>query len=294
MPRNPDAPLAQNRRRALARTATAAVAILIAFAAGPQAIVAQEAEDSSGPVHPTAAGAPFFPSPARTHAVMERADLLVALDQLALAEDALAERRVDGDTARIIASQTAALERDLDALAPTLELLAEETAEFGIAVGAFPLDELRKPFRNDWGEPRSGGRRHQGNDMLAQMGVPLRAIEDGVFERSTNGSLGGLSVYLLGDSGARYYYAHLDTVADLVEGQRVYAGQLIGTNGDSGNATGSPHLHLQIAPDGETGWENPFPLMDVLFGPQPEVSDEPAGPQFGPAPTSYDLLFDRD
>lgn len=273
------ASLASRRRRAFARWILAASAILAAFAVGPQTIVAQDAGDARPlPRHPVAYGAPFVPSGLRTSAVMDRAQLLMALDELDVAEEALASRSGSDETMRILASQRAALERDLDALQPSLDLLAEETAPFGITVGAFPVDELRKPFRNDWGEPRSGGRRHQGNDMLAQMHVPLRAIEDGYYEKTTNGTLGGLSVYLIGDSGARYYYAHLETAADLVEGQRVYAGQFIGTNGDSGNAAGSPHLHLQIAPDGGTGWENPYPLMAALFGPQYTPDADSYGP----------------
>ncbi len=241
--------------------------------------MAQEADEAqAAPQHPAAFGAPFLPSGVRTSAVVERAELLIALDELDVAEQTLATRSGGDETARILASQRAALERDLAALQPTLERLAEETTPFGIDVGAFPVDELRKPFRNDWGEPRSGGRSHRGNDMLAQMHVPLRAIEDGVFERSTNGTLGGLSLYLLGDSGTRYYYAHLETVAEFAEGQRVYAGQFVGTNGDSGNAAGSPHLHLQIAPDGESGWENPYPLMAALFGPQYTPTPDSFGP----------------
>ena len=247
------------------------------FVASPVSISAEESAELVGrPLAPTLAGAPFLPSTERTSSVTERADLLLRRDHLELATRALRFRPHVAETLRIIESQDAAVSRTLATL--QTDDLQSKTAAFGIDVGVFPVDELRKPFHDDWDDPRSGGRRHRGTDLLAQTGVALRAIEDGVFEQTSTGSLGGLSVYLIGDSGARYYYAHMDQIELLIEGQRVYAGQVIGTIGDSGNAKGSPHLHLQWAPDGETGWENPFPLLDVLYG---EGSFTPAN-TFGP------------
>lgn len=218
------------------------------------------------PLHPTEPGAPFRPDPDRTSAVLARADLLASIDQLDIAEMALRERNGVDRTMQILESQRMTYERELAALAPALDELGQLTEPYGIEVGAFPVDELRKMFWDDWHQPRSGGRRHLGTDMLAQIGVPLRAIEDSVFERYSGGGLGGLSIYLVGDSGARYFYTHLDSAEEFVEGERIYAGEIVGINGDDGNARGVPHLHLQIAPDGETGWENPFPLLDTLWG----------------------------
>ncbi len=214
-------------------------------------------------IAPTEWGAPFLPSKNHTSSVVHRAELLTSLDTIAEAHISLRGRGASG-TSRILESQEASLNRELESV--PVVALANSTEEFGIDVGVFPVAELRKPFHNDWDEPRSGGRRHRGTDLLAQMGVPLLAIEDGTFERNTVGSLGGLSVYLIGNSGARYYYAHLDEVEVMQEGQRVYAGQQIGTVGDSGNAKGSPHLHMQWAPNGDSDWANPYPLLDALYG----------------------------
>ena len=231
-------------------------------------------------VAPTLPGAPFLPAADRTDLVLARLHALNELETLQSAESTLRLRRavapseaandagVSGldDTLRILESQTAALERQLAKIEIGLVPFAAETAEFGMDVAIFPVESLRKPFFNDWAQPRSGGRRHQGTDMLAQIGVPLRAIEDGTVEQISTGSLGGLSIYLLGNSGSRYYYAHLDELGDFEDGQQIYAGEVVGTVGDSGNAKGSPHLHMQWAPDGGSTWENPFPLLDVLFG----------------------------
>lgn len=122
-------------------------------------------------------------------------------------------------------------------------------------------------FSDTWGEPRSGGRVHKGVDMVAVRNAPLVAIESGVITRTSNSSLGGLSIYLAGSSGSRYYYAHLENFADgVVGGLVVSVGDTIGFNGSSGNAPDwLPHLHFQYAPPG-LDWVNPYPLVKALCG----------------------------
>lgn len=113
-------------------------------------------------------------------------------------------------------------------------------------------------FTNDWGAPRSGGRRHKGNDLFAPYGRPVMAVTDGVV-RTKSGGLGGITIWLNGDNGVSYYYAHLSGWADGVRtGARVAAGQVIGYNGNSGNAAATaPHVHFQIHPGGGAP-VNPF------------------------------------
>jgi murein DD-endopeptidase MepM/ murein hydrolase activator NlpD len=122
-------------------------------------------------------------------------------------------------------------------------------------------------FSDTWGAPRSGGRTHMGVDMMAARGAPIVAIESGTITRTSNSSLGGISIYLTGSSGNRYYYAHLDVLADGVRGgMAVSVGDLVGYNGSSGNASYSaPHLHFQYAPPGGD-WVNPYPLVKALCG----------------------------
>jgi peptidoglycan LD-endopeptidase LytH len=118
-------------------------------------------------------------------------------------------------------------------------------------------------FIDSWGFPRSGGRRHQGVDMFAAYGMPLYAVADGTIQRVWNNRLGGLSINLLDDQGDRYYYAHLSAVS-VSTGQRVQAGDVIGANGNSGNArTTPPHLHWQYHP-GNGPPVNPYPLAATL------------------------------
>lgn len=120
-------------------------------------------------------------------------------------------------------------------------------------------------FSDTWGAPRSGGRTHKGVDMSASLGTPLVAMETGRIYRLANSTLGGLSVYLRGNSGDIYYYAHMDSWADgLAGGQQVSAGDVLGTVGTTGNSPSwLPHLHLGWQPGGGD-WANPYPLVNEL------------------------------
>ncbi len=114
-------------------------------------------------------------------------------------------------------------------------------------------------FTNDWGFPRSGGRRHQGNDLFAPRGTPVVASVAGSYRRSSNG-LGGISYYLQGSDGNTYYGTHMAGYGSVGPGQ-VAQGAVLGFVGNSGNARGtSPHLHFEIHPGGG-GAVNPFPTV---------------------------------
>ncbi|MDH3294603.1 MAG: peptidoglycan DD-metalloendopeptidase family protein, partial [Acidimicrobiia bacterium] len=125
------------------------------------------------------------------------------------------------------------------------------------------------PLINSFGFPRMPGtpdaHSHQGIDIFAPRGTPLVAAERGVIGRVGNGRLGGLKFWLRGESGADWYYAHLDGFAPgLHNGQVVEAGELLGYVGNTGNAVGTPpHLHLEIHPGGGAA-VNPYPLLKVV------------------------------
>ncbi len=114
-------------------------------------------------------------------------------------------------------------------------------------------------FINSWGYPRSGGRTHKGTDLMAAYNTPLVAMNSGTVRLSSHYQ-GGRQAYVFGDDGITYYYAHLSKwPGGLSSGQRVNKGQVIGYVGDSGNARGTPHLHLGMIAGGI--YVNPYPTV---------------------------------
>ncbi|HYN36499.1 MAG TPA: M23 family metallopeptidase, partial [Actinomycetota bacterium] len=111
-------------------------------------------------------------------------------------------------------------------------------------------------FIDSWGAPRDG-HTHVGVDMMAGYGTPLVAIVSGTVT-SAYSSTGGNSIYFSGDDGNSYWYLH--NQQNLVTSGHVSAGQQIATVGDTGNATGIPHLHFEYHPGGG-GPVNPYPLV---------------------------------
>lgn len=118
-------------------------------------------------------------------------------------------------------------------------------------------------FRDSWGEPRYPNRQHHGVDMIAPQGTPLVSIETGYVWSPNWHWAGGIGLYIRGDSGDIYYYAHLERYANgIVDGLRVNKGQTVGYVGNTGNSS-VPHLHLGYQPGGGP-LTNPYQLMVKL------------------------------
>jgi predicted chitinase/murein DD-endopeptidase MepM/ murein hydrolase activator NlpD len=124
-------------------------------------------------------------------------------------------------------------------------------------------------FSDGWHACRDGcSRRHQGTDVLADEGAPEVAVESGVIAKVSNTDTGkaGLDVWLLGDSGNAYFYAH-NSANVVTVGQRVERGEVIAFVGHTGNARGThSHVHFQINRCGaltsdEPCTVDPYPLL---------------------------------
>ncbi len=92
------------------------------------------------------------------------------------------------------------------------------------------------------------GRRHDGIDIAAPRGTPIKAAASGVVDLSGMGLDGfsgyGRIVVIRHGGGLRTLYAHASRVF-VRRGQCVAKGQVIAAVGSSGNATG-PHLHFEV------------------------------------------------
>ena len=164
---------------------------------------------------------------------------------------------------RTPANDTGAL---LRALAPLERFGLDPTQQAIVGFGRFPVAGMAR-YTHDWWFPRfgPGWRLHQGTDIFAPFGTPVRAPVDGRV-RLRDGGLGGITVYVVEPDGTYWYLAHLSGRApDLVEGAPVRTGQVVGFVGTSGNARGTPpHVHIQIHPGGGPPVD-PKPVLDRLI-----------------------------
>lgn len=207
-----------------------------------------------------------------------QADLAVDLDRVAdlRALSDLVVRRMDTARERADAAFARAQEVAADQLDDFREAERQkrikdeeerkkkEGAGGGLPITSTPGWQCPVPtgrFINDWGFPRSGGRTHKGTDIFAPRGDHALASSAGSLRLDTY-SLGGKILWLRGDDGIHYYYAHLDGYpGGIRNGSRVQKGQVIGFVGNTGNAiTTSPHLHFQMHPGGGSA-VNPYPTL---------------------------------
>ena len=135
-------------------------------------------------------------------------------------------------------------------------------------------------FHNDWHAPRmrkiDGKWRqvglHEGNDIFAEPGTPIRAVLGGTVERTGWTFYSGWRIGVRGDDGRYWFYAHMMSYdPSAVTGARVEAGDPLGVVGNTGYGEDPGHkdefihhLHLGIQePDGT--WVNPYPVMRSLY-----------------------------
>lgn len=192
----------------------------------------------------------------------EEAKVTAELDRLAAAQRAY-EAKVAAERAAAAKAKAAAA----NAAAAKSPRASRSAPPVAVAVGPLPIlggggwiCPVQGPhaFSDDFGDPRSGGRSHQGNDIMAPRGTPVVASVAGSV-KGHDSSLGGISYYLAGEDGNTYFGTHLDRLSGA--SGRVAAGTVVGYVGSSGNASASaPHLHFEIHPGGGRA-VNPFSML---------------------------------
>jgi len=125
-------------------------------------------------------------------------------------------------------------------------------------------------YQDDFGDPRSGGRTHEGVDIMGEKMMPLVSAVDGWVRYVTVPEASwGYGLELEDADGWRYWYLHINNdtpgtddglggeanafAPGIYRGARVTRGQTVAYMGDSGNAerTGA-HLHFEIHDPSDT------------------------------------------
>jgi peptidoglycan LD-endopeptidase LytH len=129
-------------------------------------------------------------------------------------------------------------------------------------------------YRNTWGMARGwGGRRsHEGTDIFADYGLPVRSTCYGIIEMKGWNKFGGWRIGIRDINNTYHYFAHLSGFAkDLKIGQIVEPGMVIGGVGSTGygppGTSGKfpPHLHYGMYKDnGFLEWSfDPYPHLKL-------------------------------
>jgi hypothetical protein len=106
------------------------------------------------------------------------------------------------------------------------------------------------------------GHTHQGQDVMADCGLPLLATQSGKVKFAGSQALAGNYVVLsAADGSADYVYMHLRDPALVKKGDPVVTGQPIGFVGRTGDATAC-HLHFEVWP--APGWYTGGSPVDPL------------------------------
>jgi murein DD-endopeptidase MepM/ murein hydrolase activator NlpD len=136
------------------------------------------------------------------------------------------------------------------ALAQLPELLARAEIRPPDDGFAWPLDGPRRiTSAFGWRAISVGGNRyHQGLDLGAPTGTPVRAARAGTVVRSGWIGAYGYAVYVRHEGGFETRYAHLSQRLVAV-GEVVRRGEAVGRVGSTGASTG-PHLHFEVRRDG--------------------------------------------
>ncbi len=158
-----------------------------------------------------------------------------------------------------------------------LRQVENEAVYFPVPVSTLD-SSLETSYIDGWMCERNyaGKRRHEGTDIMASENkrglYPVVSMTDGVITNLGWLEKGGYRIGITTEAGTYYYYAHLDSYANIEEGMEVKAGELLGYMGDSGygeeGTTGKFDVHLHVGiyfyEDGSEVSVNPYHLLKFL------------------------------
>lgn len=113
---------------------------------------------------------------------------------------------------------------------------------------------------------------HSGIDLAATLGQRVHTTRPGVVTAVGINYLGPFAVGIRADEGKYLVFGHLDTAAVKV-GDRVTAGQAIGTCGTRGNSSG-PHVHFAVRLDQATEDVTPHTQDGRILDPTPWLTTQ--------------------
>ncbi len=149
---------------------------------------------------------------------------------------------------------------------------------------------------DNFGDPRPGGRLHEGVDIMGDQMTPLYSAVDGVLKSVVSPEASwGYAITIQDDDGYTYHYIHINNdtpgtndglggeeqayAPGIEKGASVKKGDLIAWMGNSGNAEGvGHHLHFEIRRPDKTPIDSYESLIIALKG----------GPNY--SKTSFDSL----
>ena len=159
--------------------------------------------------------------------------------------------------------QSNGMQQQISALGSSITVSVPIPVLFGVELGN---------LSSDFGDARSNGRTHIGNDIMGVKGTPIVSPTAAVVLRTGVGSGEGIYVYTANPGGETFVYMHLDKLGEgIASGTVLEKGSLIGYVGNTGNASGgAAHLHFEIHDSNGTPID-PYPRTTATLSLQEKI-----------------------
>ncbi len=143
--------------------------------------------------------------------------------------------------------------QDTTAAAPGNALVNEETVTPVMGVLTSPFGYRTNPIDGQW-------KQHDGIDIMANEGTPIKAFAAGEVDFIGRSPSYGLYVQVKHNNGITSFYAHCSELL-VKKGQQIALGETVALVGSTGDVTGA-HLHLEMKKDGKR--IDPLPYVETI------------------------------